>query len=30
VEAVEQIDADSLRDIYREKVSGWLKELAEA
>ena len=30
VEAVEQIDADSLRDSYREKVSGWLKELAKA
>jgi mannose-1-phosphate guanylyltransferase/phosphomannomutase len=30
VEAIEQIDADSLRDIYREKVTGWLNELADS
>jgi mannose-1-phosphate guanylyltransferase/phosphomannomutase len=28
VEAVEQVDADHLREIYRQKVSGWLNELS--
>ena len=28
VEAIEQGDADSLRDLYQTKVSGWLQELA--
>ena len=30
VEAIERADADSLRDLYRTKVSGWLQELAES
>jgi len=30
VEAIKPADADSLRDLYRAKVSGWLKELAES
>jgi mannose-1-phosphate guanylyltransferase/phosphomannomutase len=30
VEAVEQSDADALRDLYQKKVSGWLNELATA
>ena len=29
VEAVERSDADALRDLYRDKVSGWLEMLAE-
>jgi mannose-1-phosphate guanylyltransferase/phosphomannomutase len=29
VEAVERGDADALRDLYRDKVSGWLEVLAE-
>jgi mannose-1-phosphate guanylyltransferase/phosphomannomutase len=29
VEAVEQGDADSLRDLYQRKISGWLKEMAD-
>ena len=29
VEAVEQIDADNLRDRYREKVTDWLNELTD-
>ncbi len=28
VEAVDANDADQLRNLYREKVSGWLEELA--
>lgn len=30
VEARERRDADALRDLYREKVSGWLNELTES
>jgi len=30
VEAVEQVDADALRDLYQEKVSSWLKELSDS
>ena len=30
VEARERRDADTLRDLYREKVSGWLNELTES
>ncbi len=30
VEAIEQIDADALRDTYQEKVSSWLNELADS
>lgn len=29
VEAIERSDADSLRDLYQKKVSGWLNELAD-
>jgi len=30
VEAIERSDADSLRDQYQKKVSGWLNELADS
>ena len=30
IEAIEQADADALRDLYQAKVSAWLQELAES
>ncbi len=30
IEAIEQVDADSLRDLYQKKVSGWLQELTDS
>jgi mannose-1-phosphate guanylyltransferase/phosphomannomutase len=30
VEAIKQEEANSLRDLYRQKVANWLKELAES